>query len=384
MLISPPYRAKIKEAVSLSLPIIAGQLGQVLMGFFDTVQIGKLGHEYIAASVFANGLYWTTVLLGIGILFAVSPLVSESFGENQGYKSIGILKSSIVVSVVLTVLFMVVIRVVIAFLPRFGHSETDNVLASQFLGIVNYSTIGIFLFMAGKQFLDGMERPLVGMIITVGGLLLNILLNWILIYGHLGLPALGIRGAALATTTARIAMTITIFIFIWQDAQIRELRREFKHHINEGLSFIKPILIIGIPAGLQFFWEVAAFNAGQIMSGRISTEAEAAHGIAIGLASITFMILTGIASAGTIMIGYSLGARDREGMRISGNTVILLCIAFELVFAVFFFACHRLLPLLYTDNAEVITLASTMLIFAAFFQMSDGLQAVAAGALRGM
>jgi MATE family multidrug resistance protein len=198
------------------------------------------------------------------------------------------------------------------------------------------------------------------------------------------MPKLGIEGAAIATTTARISMTIAIMIYIWQDARVKELRAEFKKHVGESLSYIKPILVIGIPAGLQFFWEVAAFNAGQIMSGWISVEAEAAHMISIGLASITFMILTGIAASGTIMIGYSLGAKDREGMRVAGNTVIMLCVAFELVFAILFFTCHNLLPLLYTDNAEVISIASTMLILAAVFQVSDGLQAVAAGALRGM
>jgi MATE family multidrug resistance protein len=384
MLLSTTYRTKIKEALTLALPIIAGQLGQVLMGFFDTVQIGGLGHEYIAASGFANGLYWMVVLLGMGVLFAVSPLVSEAFGEGHGYKSIGILKSSIVVSAILTIVFMIMVYLLTAYLPLLKHSDTDNLLAGQFLRIVNFSTGGIFFFMAGKQFLDGMGRTKVGMIITFGGLLLNIFLNWVLIYGRLGMPKLGIQGAAIATTTARIVMTIAILGFIWQDSKIKELRKEFRRHVDDSMSYIKPILIIGIPAGLQFFWEVAAFNAGQIMSGWISVEAEAAHMIAIGLASITFMVLTGIAAAGTIMIGYSLGAKDREGMRIAGNTVIILCVAFEIIFAGLFFTCHNLLPLLYTDNVEVITIASTMLVLAAVFQISDGLQAVAAGALRGM
>jgi MATE family multidrug resistance protein len=384
MLLSATYRQKIKEALTLALPIIAGQVGQVLMGFFDTVQIGGLGHEYIAASGFANGIYWMIVLLGMGVLFAVSPLVSEAFGEGHGYKSIGVLKSSLIVSVILTVVFMIVIWIVMAYLPLLKHSDTDNILATKFLRIVNFSTGGMYLFIAGKQFLDGMGRTKVGMIITFGGLLLNIFLNWVLIYGHLGMPKLGIEGAAIATTTARIAMTIAILYFIWQDKSIAKLRKEFKKHIDDNLTYIRPILVIGIPAGLQFFWEVAAFNAGQIMSGWISTEAEAAHMIAIGLASITFMILTGIANAGTIMIGYSLGAKDREGMRVAGNTVLILCLAFEVVFAGIFFLCHSLLPMIYTDNVQVITLASTMLILAAVFQISDGLQAVAAGALRGM
>jgi MATE family multidrug resistance protein len=384
MTLSTIYKEKIKEALMVALPIIAGQLGQVLMGFFDTVQIGGLGHEYIAASGFANGIYWMTVLLGMGVLFAVSPLVSEAFGEGKGHKSIGVLISSIVVSLVLTVVFMLVIWGLTANIYRLKHSDMDNLLATKFLSIVNWSTGFLFLFMAGKQFLDGMERTRIGMYITIGGLLLNIFLNWVLIYGRFGMPKMGIEGAALATTTARVAMTIAILYFIWQDEKIRELRREFIQYADPSLSYIKPILVIGIPAGLQFFWEVAAFNAGQIMSGWIDTAAEAAHMISIGLASITFMVITGLSAAGTIMVGYAYGAKDKEGIRIAGNTVIMLTIAFEIVFAAIFLTCHNLLPQLYTDNAEVISIASSMLILAAVFQISDGLQAVAAGALRGI
>ncbi|MCW3128473.1 MAG: efflux family protein [Bacteroidetes bacterium] len=384
MTLSPAYRDKIKEALTVAMPIIAGQLGQVLMGFFDTVQIGGLGPEYIAASGFANGIYWMTVLLGMGILFAVSPLVSEAFGEGKGHKSIGVLISSLVVSVVLAVVFMVVMWFIKENLPILKHSDTDNILGAKFLRIVNWSTGFIFLFMAGKQFLDGMERTRIGMYITIGGLLLNIVLNRILIYGAFGIPQLGIEGAAIATTTARIAMTIAILTFIWRDEKVRELRREFIQYSDPALSYIKPILIIGIPAGLQFFWEVAAFNAGQIMSGWISMKAEAAHMIAIGLASITFMVATGLSAAGTIMVGYSYGAKDKEGIRIAGNTVFILTVVFEVVFALMFLTCHNLLPKLYTGDPAVIAIASTMLILAAVFQISDGLQAAAAGALRGM
>ncbi len=384
MILSETYRQKIKEALTLALPIIAGQLGQVLMGFFDTVQIGGLGHEYIAASGFANGIYWMTILAGMGILFAVSPLVSEAFGENKGYKSIGVLISSLVVSLVLTVVFMIIIWLMAANLSVLKHSETDTVLGGKFLYLVNYSTGFVFFFMAAKQFLDGMGRTKIGMQITLAGLVLNCFLNWVLIYGRFGLPQMGIEGAAIANGISRALMTIAILIYIWRDEQVRELRKEFVKHIDASLSYVKPILLIGIPAGLQFFWEVAAFNAGQIMSGWISTSAEAAHMIAIGLASITFMVATGISASGTIMIGYSFGAKDKEGIRIAGNTVILLTLLIEIVFAVFFFSCHALLPELYTDHAEVISIASYMLLFAAVFQISDGLQATAAGALRGM
>lgn len=384
MILSETYRQKIKEALTLALPIIAGQLGQVLMGFFDTVQIGGLGHEYIAASGFANGIYWMTILAGMGILFAVSPLVSEAFGEGKGHKSIGVLISSLVVSGVLTVLFTAIIWVVGGNLAVFKHSETDTVLGGKFLHLVNYSTGFIFFFMAAKQFLDGMGRTKIGMLITLGGLILNCFLNWVLIYGRFGLPQMGIEGAAIANGISRVVMTTSILIYIWRDEQVRELRREFIKYADASLSYVKPILIIGIPAGLQFFWEVAAFNAGQIMSGWISTSAEAAHMISIGLASITFMVATGISASGTIMIGYAYGAKDKEGIRVAGNTAFILTVAIELIFAAFFFACHAVLPKLYTTNAEVISIASSMLFFAAVFQISDGLQATAAGALRGM
>jgi len=343
-----------------------------------------LGHEYIAASGFANGIYWMTILFGMGILFAVSPLVSEAFGEGKGYKSIGVLKSSLFVSLILTVIFMVIIWLVANHLSIFKHSETDNILGAKFLHIVNYSTGFVFLFMAGKQFLDGMGRTKIGMQITIAGLTLNFFLNWILIYGKLGLPQMGIEGAALANSISRAAMTFAILFFIWKDESIRELRREFISNMESSWTYIKPIMIIGVPAGLQFFWEVAAFNAGQIMSGWISVTAEAAHMIAIGLASITFMVLTGVSSAGTILVGYAYGAKDKEGIRIAGYSAFLITLGMEFIFAVLFFCFRNQLPHIYTDNAEVISVASGMLIFAAFFQLSDGLQAVAAGVLRGM
>lgn len=378
------YKQKSKQLIDLALPIIAGQLGQVLMGFFDTVQIGGLGHEYIAASGFANGIYWMTILLGMGVLFAVSPLVSKSIGENKTYRGIGILKASVWVSIGLSMLFMLVTYIMAENLAIFKHSQSDNELGSKFLHVINYSTIFVFLFTAGKQFLDGMGKTKPGMQITLAGLLFNCGLNYLLIYGRCGFPKLGIEGAALANTISRALMCIVLFWIILKDKSTRNLNREFKSSGEKSINFVLPIIVIGIPAGLQFFWEVAAFNAGQVMSGWISTTAEAAHMIAIGLASITFMVATGISSASTILIGYAYGAKDMNDVRISGYTALGITLAVEIVFAVFFILGHTILPCMYTNEIAVINLASLMLIFAGFFQMSDGLQAVATGALRGV
>ncbi|HXH18312.1 MAG TPA: MATE family efflux transporter, partial [Chitinophagales bacterium] len=212
-----------------------------------------------------------------------------------------------------------------------------------------------------------------------------------LIYGKLGFPRLEIEGAALATVIARGLMTVAFLFIIWRDKQIREMKSQLSalsRSVTEGKmeikNYVRPILRIGIPAGFQFFWEVAAFGVAQIMSGWIGVVEQAAHLVAIGLASITFMVLTGISAAGNILTGYAYGAKDRAGIRMAGNTVFLLTLAIELVFALVFLLFNNLLPKLYTDNTDVIELAASMLIFGALFQISDGMQASAAGALRGM
>lgn len=384
MLLNETYRRKAREAFGLALPIIIGQLGQVLMGFFDTVQIGGLGQEYIAGSGFANNIYWVVNLLGMGILFAVSTLVSEVFGEKQEWKAISIYLSGVKVALVLSVVFTGIMLIIIQNIHWFKQDEIVNQLAVRYLKIINFSTVFVFLFTACKQLLDGMGRTKVGMMITLGGLALNVFLNWLLIYGHLGCPQLGIEGAAIATTVSRILMVIGLLAIIRWDKQLIELRKEFQLKAAKNLSYIGMILKIGVPAGLQFFWEVAAFGGAQIMSGWIGVKHEAAHQIAIGLASVTFMVLTGISAAGNILTGYAYGARDREGIRTAGYTVFMMTIAIEVVFALGFLLGKDFLPTLYTDDAEVIAIASSMLMFAAFFQISDGLQSVASGALRGV
>jgi MATE family multidrug resistance protein len=384
MLLTDKYKLKMREALVLALPIIAGQVGQVLMGFFDTVQIGGLGSTYIAGAGFANNVYWVVNLLGLGILFAVSPLVSESLGEKKSWKAIGVFRSGLKISLIVSALFTAVMFIIKQNIGIFHESETLNALAVRYLNVINYSTVFMLLFTLGNQFMNGLGRPKVGMIMTLGGLLLNIFLNWVLIYGKLGFPALSIEGTALATTISRAAMAAGILIFIWRDKKIKQLRDEFLKHEDRKKSYVLPIMKIGVPAGLQFFWEVAAFSAGQIMSGWLGDQYLASHQISIGLASITFMVITGIASAGTIMTGFSFGAKDLEGIKIAGNTVFILTVLFEICFALFFVLFKSMLPQLYTSDAEVIAISSSVLVFAAIFQISDGMQAVAAGALRGI
>ncbi len=382
--LSETYRHKLSQALNLAWPIIIGQLGTVLMGFFDTIQVGALGSEYIAASGFANNVYWLVNLLALGILFGVSPLVSEAFGEKNEWKAIGVFRSGIIVAAALAVLFSIGTWFFTQHIYLFKQDEIVNLPAQKYLRILNLSTVAMLMFSVCKQLFDGMGRTRVGMMVNLGGLLMNICLNWVLIYGNLGAPKLGIEGAAIATSITRVSMMLFMFGCIAYDKQIADLRIAYTRLQTQGKTYIKQILTIGIPAGLQFFFEVAAFSITQMMSGWLGVMFLASHQIAIGLASITFMVLTGISSAGTIMTGYAYGAKDKEDARVAGNTIFMLTIALEIVFAIVFLAGHKLLPLLYTNDAELIKVTATLLLFAAFFQISDGLQSAAAGVLRGI
>ncbi len=382
--LSPVYSKKSKEALTLALPIIAGQVGQVMMGFFDTVQIGGLGHEYIAGSGFASNLFWIVNLLGLGVLFAISTLVSEAFGEKSPWKVIGIYRSGIKITWVMSVIFSLLTAVVVRYIHIFGQDEIVSRIATRYLQIIIYSIPLMFIFSASKQLLDGMGRTKIAMYVTLGGLIINVFFNWVLIYGKLGFPPLEIEGAAIATIITRALMVLAMLLIIWRDKQLRQLRKTYFASPLKNKSYVPDILRIGIPAGLQFFLEVAAFGAAQVMSGWLGIIEEAAHQIAIGLASITFMALTGISAAGNIITGYSFGAKDREGIRISGITVLGMTLMVEIVFALIFLLLHPWLPMLYTDNPVVLSLASSMVLLAALFQISDGLQASAVGILRGM
>ena len=378
------YKESFQLTIKLAMPIIVGQLGHILMGFFDTVQVGGLGAEYIAATGIANTIYWFVTLLGLGILFAISPLVSEAFGEQKGEKAIGIFRSSLVVALIISVIFTLLMYLAIANFEIIRQPERIITNAKSYLMILNLSTPAMMFFAAGRQLVDGMGRTLPGMLISIGALLLNILLNWLLIYGNLGFPAFGMEGAAIATTISRFAMMLAIFIFIWRDKPIRALIKSYKQSIYKALSFVKPILIIGVPASLQIFSEAASFSAAHVMCGWLGELELASHQIAINLASIAFMTITGISAAGTIMTGYAYGAKDSHGIRINGNSAIILTLMLELIFVVFFFTLHKVLPLLYTTDPKVIAMASSLILLAVFFQISDGLQNVAVGVLRGI
>jgi MATE family multidrug resistance protein len=224
-------------------------------------------------------------------------------------------------------------------------------------------------------------RP--GMIITLTANIINGLVGWILIYGKFGMPALGLIGAGIATFSSRMFMALTISIYIFSSSKLKELNLSLRiKHIN--YSIIRKILALGIPSATQYFFEVGAFSFAAIMVGWLGTDQLAAHQIALNLASISFMCTLGISTAGSIRVSNGVGKRDITETRRAGFTAILLGESLMACFAVIFILFRNNLPAFYIKDPTVISIASSLLIIAALFQIFDGTQAVGIGVLRGL
>jgi len=376
------HRNLYQYIIQLAIPITIGQLGMVLMGFADTVMLGRYSTIQMSAASFGNAVFFQTIIFGIGLLYAVSTLIAIADGEGKLEKSIPIFKSSLLISVFLSVVFILIHYILIYNIEVFGQTTQVNLHASTYLEIVNYATPAILVFYASKQLMDGLSFTKIAMYVTFFGLLLNVFLNWIMIYGNLGFPEMGINGAAWATNIARVFMALMMFYFAWLHPTVRKLRIEQK--VSQSFSYFWSILKLGGPIGLTFFFEIAAFSVGLIMAGWISENSMAAHQIAINLASITYMFVTGIAAAATIVVGNYYGAKDKEGIRHSASIAFTITIVIEVVFALMLLLFNSQIAAVYSDDEVVLQLSVGLIVLAAFFQLSDGLQAVGAGVLRGV
>lgn len=350
------------------------------MGFSDVVMLGNYDTLSMSAAGFGNAVFFLFMLLGIGTLYAVSTITSIVDGENKPQQAIPIFFSSIWVSVFLTIVLMGINYLMYYNLNVFNQSAELTALGKEYIWIVNYSVPALLFFNCGKQVMDGLSKTSISMYVTFFGLALNIFLNFVLIYGEFGVEEMGLIGAAWATVISRFSMAIIMMVWAWWHPLMNSLKKENP----ERKSYFWEILKIGIPIGFTFFFEIAAFSIALIFAGQISNIHSAAHQIAINLASVTYMFVTGIAAAGNIVVGNHYGANDVVGIRRSGFAAIILSVIIELFFALIFLLFSRELPLIYTDEPELLLITPPLIILAAFFQLSDGLQAVGAGVLRGI
>jgi MATE family multidrug resistance protein len=373
----------IKNTAQLSYPVIIGQAGIIMMGVVDNLLVGGLGAPALAAASIANGLFIVIFILGIGICSAVTPLVAISVGAQKQQDCGTIFTNGHIVNIVISTILMLMTYFAADFFSVLHLPDQVVKLAAPYTKILSLSMIPVLIFQTNKQFIEGLSVMRPGMIISIVANIINGLVGWTLIYGKFGMPAWGLNGAGVATFCSRLFMALTISLYIYYSARFRDLNLSMRiKDIN--FLIIKKVLALGIPSAIQYFFETGAFTFAAIMVGWLGTDQLAAHQIGLNLASISFMCTLGISTAGSIRVSNGVGKKDITETRRAGFTAILLGEALMACFGIIFIVFRNNLPAFYIKDPAVISIASSLLIIAALFQIFDGTQAVGIGILRGL
>jgi MATE family multidrug resistance protein len=376
-------RTEIRENLRLAVPVMLSQLGHVLMGVVDNMMVGRLGATALAAVGLANVIFNVFLLFGIGMSYAITTLVAQADGERDTKGVSAVLKHGLAINLITACILVLVVFAGKNLLRYMGQPADVVSLSIPYLNIVTISIIPVLLFQTFRQLSEGLSNTRLAMVVVLGGNVLNIALNYLLIYGKGGFPALGLNGAGYATLISRVVMALAIAWYVYRAPFFKAYRSGFRlRHFSKKM--FSRMLHIGIPAGLQFIFEVVAFDFSLVMMGWLGTQALAAHQIAINLATISYMTTSGLAAAATIRMGREWGRNDIPRLRFAAFTIIKMALVWMSVWAVVFIAGRSFLPALYVTDAEVISLAAPLVVIAGLFQLSDGLQVVSVGALRGL
>lgn len=376
-------KSYIQKTLSLAYPVIIGQLGLIIMGVVDSIMVGELGAVPLAAASLSNSLIFIVLIIAIGNSIAVTPLVAILVGAKKSDECGVYFRQSLLVNLVMGFLVFLIILVGVNYLHLLGQSFSVQQKAKSYMIIIGLSIFPLMIFQTYKQFIEGLSIMRPAMIITLAANLINVFANWVLIFGKLGFPRLELDGAGWATFLSRLFMAISLMIFVMYNKRFRIYDVSF-HFRSLNFPVIRRILSVGLPSGFQYFFEVGAFSFAVIMIGWIGANELAAHQIAISLASVSFMGVLGISQAGGILVGNAVGEQSVQLVRKSGFTAIALGMIWMSVSGIIFILFRNHLPLIYIRDEAVIRIASQLLIIAALFQLSDGIQAVGIGILRGL
>lgn len=377
------YRNHFGKTFHLAYPVMLSQLGHILVGIVDSIMVGQLGPTELAASSFANNFLAVFMMFGIGVTYGVTPMVAQADGKKDHSKITRLLRHGIILSIMAGVLLVLLMYLLTLFFPYMRQPEVVIDLGKPYFFIIASSLFPLIVFQGFRQFAEGMSITKPTMFITILANGLNVLLNYLLIYGKLGFPELGLNGAGWATLISRIVMAIAMIWFVRNYSRFKEYRSGFslKHF---KADFFKPMLKIGIPTGGQFVFEVGAFAMAAIMMGWLGTVPLAAHQIAISLVSLSYMMASGISAASTVRVGNQLGKEDYPNLKRAGNTSYIMVLIFMACCSAIYILFSHFFPTIYVDEQEVIGIASSLIIIAGLFQLSDGVQVVGLGCLRGM
>ena len=360
-----------------------GHLGHVLVGLADNIMVGRLGAAPLAAVSLGNSFVFIAFSLGIGFSFAITPLIAEADGANDLEKGRKHFQHGLILCTILG-FSMFLMLVVATPIMRFMDQPPEVVeLAIPYLKITAFSMIPLMIFQAFKQFTDGLSQTKYGMYATVIANVINVILNFLLIYGLWIFPRLELVGAAIGTLISRIAMVVFIILILRSKDKFIPFFKRIKFKEIQNSEFYK-IITLGFPTAMQMLFEVGVFTAAIWLAGTLGTIDQAANQIALNLASMTFMIAVGLGVTATIRVGNQKGLKNFTELKRISISIFLQVLIIEFCFAIGFFVFKDLLPLVYIDDILVVKTAASLLLIAALFQLSDGFQVVLLGALRGM
>lgn len=379
------YKSHYISTLKLSLPIIISQVGHVFVQFADNVMVGQYGGDNplpLAAVAFGVMMSFLFFVSGQGLTLGLTPLIGELFAQGDRIRSASYLKHAIWLFSFLGIIFVLLQIATEPFLYRMGQPVEVVDAAIPYYRMMAYSLFPVLLFSAFKNFLDGVGNTLVPMVIMMTCNILNIVLNWVFIYGNLGAPEMGVEGAGLATLISRVCMPFMGIGYF-------KLRRKYNAYtsllpsVSLGSGNMLSLLKMGGPIAAQMFLESLAFVITGIMMGWFSTIAISANQIANTMGNAAFMIVLAMGTAVTIRVSHFYGARDVNNMSLTSKAALHLMLLWDLFAAMIFVVFNHKIPLLFTTNAEVVELASQMLIMVALYQVFDALQCAGVGIMRG-
>ncbi|KKC24204.1 MATE family efflux transporter [Sphingomonas sp. SRS2] len=385
-----PWRAEARALLSLSVPLIIGNLGWSAISAVDLLLLGRIGPDAVAAGALALNLYHAFLLFGIGLTTAASPLIASERGRRlHAVRDIRrTFRQTVWAAALICIPSWLILWQATPILIFIGQDPELAADAAQLMHALQWALLPYLVFMTLRNFVAALERPVWGVIVTLLAVPFNALIGWIFIFGHLGLPAMGLHGAGLAGFLTSLFMALGLAAVVMLDRRFRRYHL-FGRFWRADWNRFRTVWKVGLPIAVTLGFEVTVFNAAVFLMGVIGRAPLAAHAIALQIAALCFMVPMGIGQAATVRVGYAHGRRDAAAAGRAGWLALILGTAFAALSAAMLIAIPRLLIGGFIDvdapaNAEVTRLAISFLAIAALFQLADGAQAIGAGVLRGL
>ncbi|MBB6502820.1 MATE family efflux transporter [Pedobacter cryoconitis] len=372
------------KTIKLAIPLIIGELSQIVLHIIDMAMVGSLSYKHLAAASLVMNVINIPFIMGIGIAMSIAQTVSMANGSHDGKKISHYLFNGLILCLITSIIICIGLELGTGVLHHLGQDKEVVELAIPFMRIMSYSTIPMLLFIALQQFTDGLEKTRTAMLISLIALPINIFFNWLLILGNLDFPRMELLGAAWGTLMTRVIIFVLMGATILISPFYKRFIAVWKKQWVIKWETIRELLGLGIPSGLQIGMEFGAFAVSGILIGTIGAKELAAHQIALSCVAFTFIFFTGLAEAGSIRISNAYGGMDWKKGYIIGNGTVLTALIFGGFCALVLFMIRNIIPFAFTADQQVVAMAGPLILYAAVFQIPDALQTITAGLLRGI